>query len=160
MIHSLRRVHWRVMLALCVLLPVIVVSGLTARPVFWKMTPLPEEGRVLPLSMFKRWDEVGLYIRFESPRKPTERAVMGVIPVVAPEAADVLLYWNAPENKTGVPGDGSVFLGALKSSQTRWFHIPIAIPESGGSLIVYDAVDRRALATAPWVVTFSDEGNR
>lgn len=160
MIRSLRRVHLRAMFGLSILLPLIVVCGLLARPVFWKMTPLPEEGRVLPLTMFKRWDEVGLYIRFERPRKPSERALMGVVPIVAPEAPEVLLYWNAPENQTGTPGEGSVLLGSLKSRQSRWFNLPAEVPETGGSLVVYDVVARRPLAAAPWKVLITDEGDR
>jgi hypothetical protein len=150
----------RLMLALWILLPLIVISGLVARPRFSKMTPLPEEGRVLPLSMFKRSDQAGLFLRFEPPRKPTDRALMAVVPITPPEAPDVLVYWNAPGNQTGVPGEGSVLLGSLKSNQTRWFSVPIAVPQSGGSLIIYDTLRRRTNGSAPWNVAFADEGNR
>lgn len=160
MIQSLRRAHWRVMLTLSVLLPVIIVAGLIVRPEFWKMTPLPEEGGVLSRSMFRRWDEVGLYIRFEHPRKPTERAIMGVLPIEARDEPDVLLYWNPSTNQTGNPGDGSIFLGSLKSRQTRWMNVPLEVPESTGSLILYDLVARKTIARAPWQITFAESTNR
>ena len=156
MIRPLRRAHLRIVIALSVLLPAVIVAALLVRPVPVKMTPLPEEGRVLPLTMFKRWDEAGVYVRFERARKESERAVMAVVPITEFYEPDVLIYWNPPANVASMPGEGSILIGSLKSRQTRWFNLPSSIPESGGSLAVYSLTRERVIRSGAWQISYSD----
>ena len=169
MIQSLRRTHWRLMLVLVLLLPTVVVAGLMARPTFLRMAPLPEESPLIyALPRLEKWDQVGLEVGFKRPAKPTERAVMCVLPREESHEPDLLMYWNPSViqsgeragERVGEPGDGSVLLGSLKGRQTRCVNIPIEVPESSGSLVIYSLAHRKQIASTSWRVTFADEGAR
>ena len=160
MIHSLRRVHWRGMLLLAVLLPVIIVAGILARPKFLKMAPLPEEGRFIAQPMSDQWRSAGLRVRFEKPVKDTERALMCLVPVEGWLEPDVLVYWNPPALNSGLPGEGSVLLGSLKGRQTRCLKVPLNVPESGGSIVLLSLAYQKVLSSAPWRVDFGNGGSR
>ena len=159
MIQSLRRAHWRVMLSLTVILPLIIAGGILARPTFLKMTPLPEEGRVLFQEGFIQWSTVGLRVRFEKPAKETERALMCVVPVESSPAPDVLAYWSPAAIQGSALNEGSVLLGSLKGRQSRCMNIPIGVPESTGSLVLFSLADHSVIAHAPWQITFAPRIN-
>ena len=67
---------------------------------------------------------------------------------------------DLPLERVGEPGDGSVLLGSLKGRQTRCVNIPIEVPESSGSLVIYSLAHRKQIASTSWRVTFADEGAR
>lgn len=161
MIHSLRRAHRWMMLALVVLLPAVFVAGMLARPRYLAVPRLPEEPAQTSVTpKFEVLSETGLKVHFGRAARAAERAVMTVIPLDEPVEPDLLVYWDERPGNDGKPSDTAILLGTLKGRQPRAMTIPQTVPESSGFLVLYSLAHAKVLGASQWHIVVSPGGGQ
>jgi len=123
MIQPLRRAHRYAWLALGIVLPALLIAGLAARP------PQTLEERVM--------DRMTLRLPNGTEMVADSRELWGK----AVDAPDPLIYWT----RTPAAFSGAQLVGSLQ----RGRRTVLALPGSGGYLILYSLAHREVLASAP-----------
>ncbi len=149
MIHSRRRAHLRIIIALAIGIPTLLASALLLRP---QVPPISAGHlRLATPSGFApgsagEWRSVepvsgGIALEVQ---RPSDSAAVAVRPVRTPLAPDLLIYW-VPRG-AAAPGEGAVLVGGLAGQTARGLSLPDHENAASGELIVYSVAQAEVLA--------------
>ena len=141
MIRTLRRRHRRMIWTLAIIVPVLFVAALLARP-----TPPIADGLALEATPaypteVNAWDDlwpsVPITTRLLADRMPAEQLAVELTPTEALLRPDVLVYWVPGEVQEAALPETSYLLGALQGTEPQVWPLPEEARYVSGTLLLY-----------------------
>ena len=158
MIRERRQVHRGVFTVLMVLMPVLLIAGLLLRP---ETPPASQvEGRLADAAGFSSSSSVpspspphagtadSYPFEISVDERSGEEPVLTIRPTAPIFKPDVLVYWTASGEGSGLPED-AILVGGLSEDLSQTLTLPRAAAGARGAILVYSLPYQEILARIP-----------